>query len=154
VTFIELIIALAIGGTILVGLGLVYAFGINTWQSTEKKIRLQQNASFAIAEISGALQGAETVEMRNQEIVVRYPEGPDVVFRRSGKRLFKDGKMIIPFMAGNHQVELIDLEINFKQTEQVFKLRLNLGIEHRGYQEVMDFETSIYPRNLSVVISN
>jgi hypothetical protein len=102
-TLVEVVTALVIGATALVGLGIVYVFGLQSYESGLRRLRLQQNGSHVMAELARDIRNADSVLVDAERLVVHIPGRPDsagigytITFRRDDMRLLKNDEVVVP----------------------------------------------------------
>ena len=83
VTLIELLIAVAILGLVMVSIGQLLDSGVQDWQRGETKLEAEQNIRIAMEKISKDLRGAQQVlasEATEQKLVIRLPQNVKVEY--------------------------------------------------------------------------
>lgn len=139
---------LSLAGIALLGLCQVYVVGYDSWEKTSVKIRLQQNGTLALAQMTQALQAAQSIVIRDQGFSVLGPAADSVVeFNRSGYELWQNQKRIIPFEGWDKQLRVENLEVRKDPVTGIIHLRLELASDIHQIQERLNFQTSVYLRN-------
>lgn len=160
VTLVELVVALMIGGGVVLGLG--YAFALNTGLYLENRARLtvQSDASRALEVIANAAGHAGAYSIPEEgELRLAFPVSPlgqaeplETIFRLEDHILLKDGEPLVPFR-GDTTVGVSQFlaEESAMDANGVAVLTVKLKLYSRTGQDripdTLAFETTVHARN-------
>lgn len=158
-TLVELVVAMLLGGGVLLGLGYVFALTSGQWLRGHAKLTLQADGSRALEEISRAAGHAGEYAMREGELSLAFPASPmgppgtrPIVFRLRDQILYRDGLPLVPF-PGDTSVGVAEFLPEPLRTGadgvEVLRIRLKLfaRLDQEAVPDTMQFETLVYPRN-------
>lgn len=152
-TLVEIVAAVIITGTVMLGMGVAYVFGLGTWQKTVARVHLQQTGTYAVQELSQALQGAKTVALSDNQLSIAYPPEfglPATVFRLSDSKLFRDADGLTrqiapqPEKDNRYTVQSCQWQLSPMDSVKTVNVQLVLQYAANGYSEAMNFETTVF----------
>lgn len=164
VTLVELVIALFLGSIAFLGLGYIFGLNYGLWMRGQSRMVLHAGAARALEEIVRTAGYASDFSLSGEgELRVFMPRSPiadssssqaesETVFRLSGNRLFRDGKLLVPH-AGDSTLGVAAFEpsIVFAEGTGVRTLRVGLSLYTRSGNsapaETLHFETAAHARN-------
>lgn len=160
-TLIEMIMALFLGGMVLLGLGWVYGLASGLWMQSEAKMRMHANGTLALRQMADTAGLADRMELGSgSELRLSMPASPldpqslsaVRVFRRKEEALWMDGKAIVPGLgdSGIGVAEFLPEEWTDPATG-VRVLSLMLKLYSRSApgrpSDSMQFQTTVHLRN-------
>ena len=146
-TLIEVIVTSLIVSIAVLGLSTVYVLGLDMWQKTEKKIRLQQNGSYALKEFEHVLQGASSVFISENSITAVYPDSPSVELSLQDGALMKNSRRMVPFDEWDTGLQVKDMQITQDPVYFAWNVALVLSFKNETKIDEMEFATKVYARN-------
>ena len=160
VTLLELIVALSLGGTILLGMGFVYGIDYGMWMRGQAKMALNADASRALEAIGRAAGNAAEFSMpAERELHLRFAAPPlgesgprEIVFRVRDQALWRDGEPIVP-STGDTSVGVAELTADTLEVRGTGLRVLTVGLAlylRKGSDTPSDtlrFRTTVHARN-------
>ena len=151
-TLAETMVAITIAGVVLLGLSTAYLIGWEAWDKAAIQLKMHRNASFAIYEITRALQRADTVAVEENRIWAGMPlrDSLDQV-----EFVIQNGRIWLKENGGNSQLILPETENDSIEVRK-WEAKLDTGMvslefevvsRHKRLPQIMQFQTSAFPRN-------
>jgi len=160
VTLLEVMVALMIGGMVLLGLGYVYGLNYGLWMRGQTAILLHSGATRAIEEISRDAGHASDFTLPGaNELHLLFPASPmggpvpaEIVYQVRERRLWRDTSMVVPQPGDtNLGVAAFRCDTTVVTGTAIRMLTLHLALFAQNGTDMpadtLRFETTVYARN-------
>jgi hypothetical protein len=162
-TLVEVMLSVFLGGMVLMGLSVAFAYGIGLWGRTERKLAMHADGNFALESIMATASMAESHELGNQRLVLTVPASPldpesqteQKIFRLTDQMLWGNDSVLIPF-PGDSGIGVADFRIeeDIDGLTGIPVLELTLCLFSRETlihpSDSMWFESRVHLRNRSI----
>ncbi len=103
-TLMEVMISTFLGGMVLIGLSIAYAYAVGLWGNAERKVAMHVDGTFAVEAIARAASQAEAMSIGPKRLELTLPASPLIkdavvlqkVFRLTDEALWVDDSLLIP----------------------------------------------------------
>jgi hypothetical protein len=156
---VELVLAVALGGMVCLGLGYVYAINTGLWIRSHAKMALHADGTRALEEISRAAAHASEVSLDGTGYLrLAFPPSPlggtapaDTVFRLREGALYRGGRRLVP-SEGDASIGVAEFHPTLVSLGGGPRtLRVQLALYARAGEamtgDTMRFETAVHARN-------